>query len=247
MKNNGLKNETRFVEAINGKTFDELSPALRDLLTHANMIERDVPYIANLCNRYSKPDITIWAGSRPLHLSIKSGTSDSIHFENVKSLVLFLRKIGISAETQKTFLLYYYGDGTMDGSGKRKMSFGETLSWLRARIEEANREINDPAFRNALLDRFLLKGREGRVIRADYLVYGTPESFIFVSREDLEKTFPFLLHKKGRGLRFGPMTFQPYLRKSYWSKARKDNDHYQVKWHGMVFDFEYIRFGAKDD
>ena len=43
------------------------------------------------------------------------------------------------------------------------------------------------------------------------------------------------------------MTFQPYLRKSYWSKARKDNDHYQVKWHGMVFDFEYIRFGAKND
>ena len=43
------------------------------------------------------------------------------------------------------------------------------------------------------------------------------------------------------------MTFQPYLRKSYWSKARKDNDHYQVKWQGMVFDFEYIRFGAKDD
>ena len=32
-----------------------------------------------------------------------------------------------------------------------------------------------------------------------------------------------------------------------WSKARRDNDHYQVKWHGMVFDFEYIRFGAKDD
>ena len=108
-------------------------------------------------------------------------------------------------------------------------------------------ETDDPAFRKPLLDRFLLKGREGRVIRVDYLVYGTPESFIFVSREDVEKTFPFLLHKKGRGLCFGPMTFQPYLRKSYWSKARKDNDHYQVKWHGMVFDFEYIRFGAKDD
>ena len=245
MRNNGLENEAAFVEAVNGKTFKELPPGLQDLLKDAGLGDFDKPFTANLCNRFSKPDITIWAGKTPVHISIKSGTSDSMHFENVKSLVLFFRKSGISVATQKTFLRFYYGDGTMDGTGKRKLTYGETLKWLWKDIEAANKEINDPKYREMLFDRFVFKGREGRVIRADYLIYGTPASFIFVSRKDVLSSFPYLFRKRKFGLRFGPMTFQPYLRKSYWKKNGREKDKYQVKWHKMVFDYEYIRFGAK--
>ena len=52
------------------------------------------------------------------------------------------RQFGISIETQKTLLLYQYGDGTMDGTGTKRMNYHEVFDWLHTHIEKANEELN---------------------------------------------------------------------------------------------------------
>ena len=77
------------------------------------------------------------------YVSLKSGRAESIHQEYIKNFILFLRSLGISKRTQQTILLYQYGDGTMDGSGKRRMKYHEMRTWLDERIKEAKNKLND--------------------------------------------------------------------------------------------------------
>ena len=111
----------------------------------------DVVY-SGLCHRISKGDVYLQINSEIKYLSIKSGNTDSMHFESIVSFIWFFRKLGVSEKTQKILLLFHYGDGTLDGTGSRRMLFEELYIKYKYLIEFASKELNSkeivsPAYR----------------------------------------------------------------------------------------------------
>ena len=103
--------EYKMRDAFRNKRFGDLTDRQKELIRRFHpTISDDQILNCDLCNRYSKPDIYVSVGSSITYLSLKDGRSDSLHFESVKGIVLFLRSLGVSAKTQKTILLFHYGD-----------------------------------------------------------------------------------------------------------------------------------------
>ena len=175
------------------------------------------------------------------YISVKSGRSDSMHFESIKDFIIFLRKFGISIQTQKTILFFHYGDGTLDGTGNKRIGVEELISNYYHHIKLANYELNNKNILLDCLDRFVFKGNEYRKVFADYIYFGNKTSGVICSKEEIIK---FVLSRKYdhiRTLHIGPMTIQPYLRDiKRISKNLYKRNMIQVKWSYLLSDMQRI-------
>jgi hypothetical protein len=201
--------------------------------------QADDSFAANLCNRFSKPDFTVWKGTKAKNVSVKSGKSDSMGFENIKSFILYLRMKGVSEETQKTLLYYHYGDGTMTGTGNKRLTYEQISSLLLPRIQKANLELNSSKMINLALDRFIFRGSYGRVISADFVLFGGSKFGTLYSQDQIRKAATRKRYCYSRAIHFGPILVQPFLR----DVEEKSENPYkrgkiQAKWHYMQSDLE---------
>ena len=240
--NRGIKIEYELVNVFNNKKYGELNEF------HQSIVKRIFPNIiesvlisSGICNRYSKPDIYIEVSNVRKYISVKSGRSDSMHFESIKDFIIFLRKFGISIQTQKTILFFHYGDGTLDGTGNKRIGVEELISNYYHHIKLANYELNNKNILLDCLDRFVFKGNEYRKVFADYIYFGNKTSGVICSKEEIIK---FVLSRKYdhiRTLHIGPMTIQPYLRDiKRISKNLYKRNMIQVKWSYLLSDMQRI-------
>lgn len=242
MSNYGIKNEKDFVLAINNRSFKDQMPMIKEIIRDRFPDIRDDEVLkAEQPNRYGKPDVVIWRINKPLYISIKCGSTGALHTERIKSFILFCRKNGISVNTQKILLYYIYGDGTMDGTGVNKVPFFTLFKNNMKHLYAANRELNSKEFMAKAIERFIFFGTEGRVMRVDYVIYGTVNQFIWAKREDIVN---FLLTTEFTPLKaphIGPFTLQPYATNKRKKYANTYKGHViQVKWKYMVFDMQRI-------
>jgi hypothetical protein len=234
----GILIEESLVEMINGKQLKEMEPYPQEIVCtlFPDAKENDL-FAANLCNRFSKPDFTVWKGTKSKNVSVKSGKSDSMGFENIKSFILYLRMKGVSEETQKTLLYYHYGDGTMTGTGKKRLTYEQISSLLLPKIQKANQELNSAEMINCALDRFVFKGSYGRVISADFVLFGGSKFGSLYSQEQIRKAATRKRYFYSRAIHFGPILVQPFLRDV---QGISDNSYnrgkIQAKWHYMQSD-----------
>lgn len=240
MKNNGISNEKRLVEEINGKTILEVNNNIRSFLKELfGNIDEEVPFKASLFTRTAKPDIYITYKNRMKFISVKSGKTDAMHLERIKDFILFLRELGVSKETQKTILLFHYGDGTLTGEGKVRKPYEELINEMKNQIKKANEELNSSKIITEMFYRSAIKGNEYRSNGVDYFYYGNAEYGVYTSKEEL---LSFILRKKHYSfntIHIGPMTIQPYLRDvNHHSKNTFKREFVQVKWHYFLADME---------
>ena len=141
--NQGLLHEEEMITHLNNKRFCELSNNLKNLV-HAlfPLINDDDLIQCAKADDYIKPDFYIECQGKRKYISMKSGSSNKLHSEYIRNFVLFLRSCGISKETQRTILLYHYGDGTLDGSAEARIDYPTLRLKLNDRIRMANRELN---------------------------------------------------------------------------------------------------------
>ena len=230
----------RAVLAFHGKKVRELTPPLRTmvdaLFDHPNedsMMECDV------CNRFSKPDIFIKINGKTRFISLKSGHSNTMHVEKLKTLIPFFRNLGVSKETLKTILLFHFGDGTLNGTGERRMYVDEVMAWLGERVKSANAELARPEIVKASIDRFVFDGSEHCKASADVLAFGTPEYFIFATREALEEVVMKKDYSHIRALHIGPMLLQPFSRDiNRLSKHPEKREAMSLHWHYLMSDIQ---------
>lgn len=240
MKNNGIKNENKIVNEINNKKINDMNPNMRSFMKELfGNIDEKITFKASLFTRTSKPDIFITYKNRMKFISIKSGKTDSLHFENIKEFVLFLRELGVSQETQKTILLFHYGDGTMTGKGETRKLYEDLIVEMKERIKKANEELNTSKIITEVFYRAAIRGNEYRSNAVDYFYYGDDKYGIYVSKEEL---LSFILRKKHfafNTIHIGPMTIQPYLR-DVERKSRNTfkRDFVQIKWHYFLTDMQ---------
>ena len=242
MMNNGFKNEHDIVKAINRKQYKDLSNYMKDIIKciFKNVEDEDYLY-ARICERTSKPDISIIWKDEISYISIKSGTSDSIHFEKINQFVSFLESKNVSKETIETILLFHYGDGTIDGTGEQRLWFNDLFPMMSKKIQKANCEINKSGVVEELIDRFLFDGIETKRISVDYILFGDKNYGLICGKNNIKK---FIFRKSYAyisTLHVGPFTIHPFLRDvNRVSKNIYKREYLQVKWHYMLSDLQYI-------
>lgn len=239
--NNGLIIEKNFKSAFNGKSFDELNDFQKKFILELFPNINDNDYI--ICSKYikefGKPDITISLNNEKKYISIKSGSSDGMHIEDIKTFILFLRSLGVSVQTQKILLLYHYGDGTLDGTGEKRMLHNEIAYKYKEHIEFANKELSNSKIVLACLNRFVLQGTNEYMQTIDYIYYGDENYGVFCSKNELANYIISRDYSHLKTLHIGPMTIQPYLRDVNNESHNKYKRHkVQIKWHYLLTDIE---------
>ena len=212
--NSGLKNEINIINAINNKTYGELNDNLKLMMNYfCDSFSKILRFKAKKCEKYDKADICITYKSRKYYISLKNGTSSYLHCEYIKTFILFLRKYGISEETQKTLLYYHFGDCTLNGTGKKRYSRNEIIKILGNKISKANLELNS---NKELVRDFVIKcifeGNKDHQQAADYIYHGDENNGVMCSKKQIMN---FIMRRNFDTLispHIGPIIINPYVR-----------------------------------
>ena len=241
--NKGLLREDEMIVNLNNKKVSELSINLRNLVEALFGALLDDEVIT--CERMEgsmKPDFAITYQGETKYVSMKSGRSDTLHCEYIKPFILFLRELGISNRTQKTILLFHYGDGTMDGSGTTRMDYEDLCMWLKDRIKDANEELNsDYNFINKVIDRCIFDGASKEAISADIIYHGDYQEGFHMNKKQAHKYVKNRKFTWAKKLHIGPMFLRPqgrYIGREV--KSEKKRHSIEVYWPHFKDSIDYV-------
>ena len=123
---NGYANEFEFVKYFNGKRVKELNPMFYDLVVTIFPKCDDNAIIKSWRNHYpQKSDIFIKINDTIKGISIKKGIRNSVHTEPISEFVHFLIENHITKDSVISYLKYHYADGSINGSGEKRLSAEE--------------------------------------------------------------------------------------------------------------------------
>jgi len=227
--NEGLLNEQRMILALNNKKFEELNPNLQTFVMQILPdLDKSRPIECFKCKEYTKPDIVISQGKKVRYISLKTGTADTMHSENVDTFVEFLRENGFDDYSIESYLLYHYGDGTTDGTGTDRLGVVAVREKYDKRITALNDALNKSKdFLKKFADRVMWQGVNPLEMPADVIYHGTEEYGCFMSKYQLTR---HLERKSWSYMQFvlhvGPFVIRPRAR--YPGKEIK-NDEFRRK------------------
>lgn len=214
MINQGKDFEDELCKALNKKKIGSLNQNLQHFIRHlfpeANFHQK---IMCELTDNYVKPDIIITWKRRVARVSIKTGQASTLHGEDIKPFILFLRSIGVSTETQKTILYYQFGDGTLDGSGEKRMNYHDVYNWLEERIAKANQELNDRfEIIEKVVERVVFQGVNPTADPADYVYYGDLDYGVVISRKQIMSHIKKKSWNYFDNLHIGPILLKAHAR-----------------------------------
>ena len=239
----GIRKEYQIAEHINGKKLKEMSSNIASML---QVIFKDANddsiFKAEKIEGFQKPDIYVECNGEKHYISLKSGSACRVHQENIHSFVKYLRECNIPEDVIETMYYQQWCDGTLDGTGKRRMDYYETNNWLRSRIKRANDVLNaNKDFVKKTLYRCLFKGSFDTNTPAEYIYHGDIVHGVLVSREETVIWINIKDWAYMDNLHIGPLTLKPHARYSDVEIVReKSRITLDFKWANMFSDMIYI-------
>lgn len=235
MKNYGIKNEYNFMKALNNKKIGDLDFLLQELVIFLFPNIKTDSLIRSYKNiEYEKGDICIKVKNSVKYISIKMGKRNSVHCESIEKFKKFLFELDVTNETIEEILKYHYGDGTIDGTGKVRMSALEYKQANKNSIAKINNELCQSKILDKIINRFLIQGTQWHTHKIDLLVYGIPEDFFFITPKEI---YSYIQSKKdieSSSIHFSCLTFQPMSRVLNYDEKMEYQRHWiQIKWYNL--------------
>lgn len=242
MLNTGTKVELDFVKFINYKKYSDLNSNLRSFIKILfNNIEGEDILQCKRLNTKGKADIIIKLNNSVKYVSIKSGSQNSVHTEKLETFIVFLKKLGVKEEIIKILLLYHFGDGTYDGTGKIRWSAEESKLKYSREIKKFSRYINNHNNFKEIINRILFTGTNIKIV-VDAIYYGDVSCGVWCKREELVKYF---IKNKCYYIstpHFSSLTYQTWCRNINLNRKSEEHRYYvQIKWFSILSDIIKIR------
>ncbi|MBR6055582.1 MAG: hypothetical protein IKP56_00080 [Bacilli bacterium] len=242
-KNIGRLKEDEFVYALNNKKAGELSHNMKHILREMFGFFEETDIVkCGLVDHYQKPDFYIEFKGQRKYVSLKSGSSTVIAQEGIKQFLAFLREWHLSINGQKTLLYYHFGDGTMDGSGEKRMDYRQLIHKLGPKIVELNKELNsNKKFVKEFIYRCLFKGTQESNIEADFIYHGDINYGVVCSKEQIFKHVDRRSWDYMDNLHIGPIQFRPHARYANM-EIKTEEKRWKVDfwWARLPADLDYI-------
>lgn len=233
----GYENEEEFAAYLNGKQVGRVYPNFLELLYKLYGYLDYKDYIECWVNKSKrKADIYIKINGYVRGVSIKKGIKNSVHNESISTLVSFFREIGISEDIIEKYLFYQYADGTINGTGKIRISSTLYRENHSKEIAEINEVFNDEKYINAFVNRFILQGTKSEY-EVDAIIYGVVEDFIWITKEEVYYIMRKHLKDEVASLHISILTLQPMSRNlNYNPRYEVCRNLVQVKWYNISDD-----------
>lgn len=240
--NHGFLREDEMVYHLNNRKIKDLSNNLYHMMQELyGVLDEDEIVTCYKTDDFIKPDFVIVYGGKEKYVSMKSGRSEIVHSENIKTFILFLRSLGVSKETQKTVLYYHYGDGTLDGSGKERYDYDKLRYLLHDRIAKANKEFQDIDLIMKVIERCVLFGTKKNAIRIDGLYHGDFEFGTVATTKQIIKHLKRKNWDYLQNLHIGPLQLRPHARYVGTEiKNEKRRQTIECYWTNLLSDIDYI-------
>lgn len=242
-KNIGRLKEDEFVFAINDKRAEDLSHNLKHILREIfGPFDGKEVLKCGLVEKLQKPDFYIEYKGVRKYISLKTGRAETIAEEGLKQFLEYLRSWNLSVESQKTFLYYHFGDGTMDGSGTRRYDYFELIAKLSDRIKKLNEELNESKdFVKDMIHRCLFQGTVETNIAADYIYFGDINYGVVCNEKQIMKHVDRRTWEYMDNPHIGPIQFRPHARYIN-TTIKKEQSRWKVDfwWANLSADLEYI-------
>lgn len=236
-KISGFQNELEFVYALNNKKFQNISFTLQEFLLalYGNIKPNEIIYV-KLNYEKQKSDMSIWVRDIEKRVSIKKGIKNSVHVESLNSFIQFLKIHKMPSELIEKLLYYHYGDGTINGTGKNRVSSEEYRKLHQSEIDEINAFFNRKDIIKEAINRFVLIGNcDTKSI--DVILYGVVEDFLWITKEEINEVILSNHNIRASGVHFGSLFYQPMTRcLNYNSKYEKMRHNIQIKWYHLSDD-----------
>lgn len=211
-QNNGNQNERDIVALLNGKRVNELPDHFRVWLKTFYEDENTKLRVSKL-NNEQKADIFISNGKIKTYISIKSGTGNSFHCEQIATFIPFLRSIGVSERTLKTIAFFHYGDRTLNGTGRIRFTSAELRRSIPSFLKSANQELTKTEIMEHIIERCIIKGRYPNNFKIDGVYHGTVDEGFFVPAALIYKILSYRTHIRKNGtLNMHMLSYQPGCR-----------------------------------
>ena len=212
--NYGFLAEKQLAYDLNRRLYDELSEQNKHLITSLfGVIDKKELIKCIRTEESIKPDLIINYMGQTKTVSIKTGDSTYIHQEGIESFIKYLRSLGISDKTQRTILLFQYGDGTMTGKGVKRHSEEKLAEMYAEEIRNANLELNEDNERIwKIVKRAMFKGIDNLNLEADAIMHIDNDKYAVACEEQVEKHIKRKNWNFYTNLHIGPLFFRPHAR-----------------------------------
>lgn len=233
----GFYNEFEFVNKLNNKKYSELDYKLKlfieDLYGDINSDNQIKCYKNHNLQKY---DIIIKIDNNVKRISIKKGVKNSVHTEPISEFIHFLIENQMPRNLIISFLKYHYADGTINGVGENRLKIEDYKKLHQKEIDKINEFINQEHIIMNVIERFVIKGRNSNE-SIDAIVYGVPEDFIWIKRNDIYKILIAKRKIYSTAIHFSSLTYQPLNRCINRNpKYEKDRFISQIKWYSLCDD-----------
>ena len=237
----GFQNETDLICALSNKLYAELNDNLKKFISFLFPKVNNNDQIKCYCGiAEQKPDIIIEINNKRKNISIKKGSGNSVHQEDIDLFMDFLTTLDISEEAKIELLKYHWADGTTDGSGKIRVSSAEYKAEHQKEIDLINSELNKNKPLTKLITRVLFRGKNDKFDEADVIYYGTINEGHWATKDEIIK---YMLNNKFdiNSIHFGPLTYQIWNRcLNFNPNTENRRNVMQVKWGSLEKDLLII-------
>ncbi len=233
----GFENEKEFYKYLNRKKVKEVNHIFQDLFKalYNNLTGEETIYV-NINYTRQKSDLYIKIKGITKGLSIKKGVKNSVHIEKIEEFIKFLSDNNIPKNIIEEILKYHYADGTIDGTGIKRLSSTQYKEQHQDKLNLINKYFSKPDIVRKAIDRFVLTGNNSSD-EVDAIIYGVLEDFIWITKEEIINII--MEHKdiERTGLSFGPLFYQPMNRcLNYNKKYEYARNYIQIKWYHLSDD-----------
>lgn len=222
----GFSNEQQIVEEINRENPNSNIKSFEQFLSEKEDLEAESLHAELVSNNNYKADITIEAEGRSIGVSIKEGSSNSVHQEKIENFNDYIQGDDqIDGATDEVVKYFEWFINSKKNATTLKQNHSERLDILKQFLD-----INSMV----LAERFVKTGDKDRK-EAEYLYYGTSEEGCWAETDKaLAKA---VSRNNGRAtLPIGSLTLQA------WNRTNEEKRYtLQVKWGRIEKDLNWAR------
>lgn len=230
-KNYGFQNEWDFFYCLNGKKVGELNPLFRKFIYANFHCASDKMKITSYVNfNREKEDIWIKVGRIKKSVSIKMGKSNTVHNEYIYSFTNYLEQENVPIKIVNIILEYFFADGSIDGSGIRKLTFSDYKLKMKRKIKKVNKYfMKNEQLLIKLVERFIIGN-------TDILIHGTVDNFNYITKDEVIRLLVKLKKEPSSTIHFSRLIFSCQGRNNDVSRFIV-----QIKWYNLADDIARIR------
>lgn len=240
----GFANEKAIIDYVNEcQFFSNFNSNFKSFLRFCfKDIDSNKEFVAGKTLAGTKPDLFIIHNNQTCYISVKSGSGNSVHQENVLNFIKFLQIEGMKKTITDALLRFHYGDGTIDNTGTTRISSNEYIKTHIDEISTLNKELNKPDYLSDLLERILFVGNVKNGKRINIIYHGTIENAKRATVDEVKNYLTKYFEKQDNsGVHISNLNYQVRNRNLKFNK-KTENRRYvmQIKWSTLYSDLENI-------